>query len=87
MTEKKTPISEHKDKDVKLMRGILLGIINDDDSPKKERIEASKLLLRAHHSLQIDRSITAKAVATQAQKMEAKLSKEDEKELKDLLDA
>jgi len=87
MTEKKTPISEHKEKDVKLIRIMLLKIINDDQAPRKERTEASKLLLRAHHSLQPDKTITAKAITTQAQKMEAKLSVADEKELQALLNA
>jgi len=87
MTEKKTPISEHKDKDVKLLRKTLLAFIEDQDLPKKDRTEACKLLARLHHALQVDRTITAKAVATQAQKMEAKLSVADEKELQALLNA
>jgi len=87
MTEKKTPISEHKEKDVKLIRVMLLKIINDDQAPRKERTEASKLLLRAHHSLAPDKTVVAKAVATQAQKMEAKLTAAEEKEIQALLNA
>ena len=83
---KKTPISEHKEKDVKLMRKILLEIIEDEDISKKERIEASKLLLRAHHSLAPDRTVTAKAVA-QTQKVDVKLTKEEQKEIEGLLSA
>ena len=87
MTEKKTPISEHKDKDVKLLRTTLLAFIKDDNLPKKDRTEAAKLLARLHHALQVDKTVTAKAVATQAQKMEAKLSAAEEKELQAQLDA
>ena len=85
MTEKKTPIIDHKDEDVKLIRLMLLKIINDEEVPKKDRTEAAKLLARLHHALQIDRSVT-KDIAKKAQKLE-KLSKEDEGKLKQLLDA
>jgi len=87
MTQKKTPISDHKDDDVRLLRETLLSFIKDDELPKKDRTEACKLLARLHHSLQIDRTVTATAVATQAQKMEAKLSVADEKEIEALLNA
>ena len=86
-TKKPSPIVEHKEKDVKLMREILLSIINDKEVPKKECIEASKLLLRAHHALQVDRSVTAKAVAQQAQRVDNVLSKEEDEELQRLIDA
>ena len=63
MTKQPTPISEHKDEDVKLLRETLLDIIKGKDLAKKDRIEAAKLLARLHHSLQIDRSITAQAIS------------------------
>ncbi|KKK94305.1 hypothetical protein LCGC14_2684180 [marine sediment metagenome] len=64
MIEKKTsPISEHKHEDVVHLRKVLLEIVDDDTCTKKDRIEASKLLLRTHHSLQIDKSVTATANA------------------------
>ena len=86
MTKKPSPISDHKEKDVKLMRKILLAIIKDDNAPKKEVTEACKLLMRAHHALQIDKSITAKATAQQAQKIEV-LTKEEDQEIKNLINA
>lgn len=81
---KSSPIAEYKETDVKLMREILLCIIEDDDIPKKERIEASKLLLRAHHALQIDKSVSATANASTKT---VKLTKEDEKEIQALINA
>jgi len=86
MTVKKTPISEHKEKDIQLLRTTLLDIIKGEDLTKKDRIEAAKLLARMHHSLQIDRTVTAKAVA-QTQKVDLKLTKEDAKEIEGLLGA
>ena len=83
---KKSTILEHKEKDVTLMRGVLLQIINDEEAPKKEVIEASKLLLRAHHALAPDKTVTATAVAQQAQKND-KLTKDEEAKLKELLSA
>ena len=59
---KKSPIENHKEKDVQLLRKVMLGIINDDEATKKDRTEAAKLLARMHHALQVDRT-TVKATA------------------------
>ena len=55
----KNPIAEHKERDVTHLREVLLSIVDDGDTTKKDKIEASKLLLRAHHSLQAERITTS----------------------------
>ena len=74
---KKSPIENHKEKDVQLLRTTMLSIINDEDATKKDRTEAAKLLARMHHALQVDRT-TVKATA----KTEA-LPKKTKEELND----
>ncbi len=51
----KSPIADHKEKDVTLLRKVLLGIVEGEKTTQKDKIEASKLLLRAHHALQAER--------------------------------
>ena len=87
MTKKPSPIAEFRTKDVLHLREVLLGIINDKSCTRKDKIDASKLLLRSHHALAPDRSVTAKAVAQQAQKVDDKLSKAEAEEIQGLLDA
>ena len=48
---RKNPIAVHKNKDLVELREMLLMIARDDTATKKDRIEASKLMLRAHHAL------------------------------------
>ena len=84
---KKSPIEDKKEKDIILLRKTLLSIIKSGDGKtKKDVIEAAKLLARMHHALQIDKSITAKATAQQAQKIEV-LTKEEDEEIKNLINA
>jgi len=53
--DKTTPISSHRAKDLKLLRKKLLGIIEDENSKAKDITDASKLLARLHHALQIEK--------------------------------
>ena len=58
--KKTSPISSHKDADLKLIREKLLNIINSDPTTATEVkavVEAGKLLSRMHHALQIDKTI------------------------------
>ena len=77
----KSPIADHKEKDVVELREYLLRIIRNPDTPRKEGTEASKLLLRAHHALQVDRT-TVKATATSGPNIE----KEKQEEILDRVD-
>ena len=95
MTEKKptkkvsheSPIKKHKEEDITELRKVLLEIIRNDTATKKDRIEASKLLARMHHSLQADK-VTAKAEVNQAQLIAANtLTKAEEEKLEALLNA
>ena len=56
-----TPILNHRDKDIKdsrkLLRNIIDGKIEESAQAIKNKIEAAKLLLRAHHALQIDKQV------------------------------
>ena len=82
----KTPIGEHKDKDVKLLRETMLSIIKDVDATKKDRTEAAKLLARMHHALQVDRTtIRATATANPADKLDKPLSKKERDEIENLI--
>lgn len=60
MTQKLVPISNHKEKDLRLVRTKLLEIIEDPDSKAKDITDASKLLARMHKALQPEK-ITTKA--------------------------
>ena len=55
------PISNHRDKDIKdsrkLLRSIIDGKIEESAQAIKNKIEAAKLLLRAHHALQVDKQV------------------------------
>jgi len=83
----KTPIGEHKDKDVKLLRETMLSIIKDVDATKKDRTEAAKLLARMHHALQVDRTtIRATATANPAHKLDKPLTKKEQGEIDKLLE-
>jgi len=73
----KSPIADHKEKDVVELREYLLRIIRNPDTPRKEGTEASKLLLRAHHALQVDRTTVKATVKTEA------LPKKTKEELND----
>ena len=88
MTKKKedgSPIQTHKTKDITEVRKVLLKIIRADHTKEKDRIEASKLLARMHHSLQIDK-VSAKATAKQEQTQAAqKLTKQEEDKIEKLL--
>jgi len=99
MTEKKTikkvtnesPIKKHKENDITELREVLLEIVRTDTATKKDRIEASKLLARMHHALQVDR-VTATANAGVLQSQISKLEKPElkpelQERLKKLLDA
>ena len=55
---KKSPISEHKQKDAELMRVTLLEII-EGDAGHKDKTEAVKALARMHSLLQADRTVDA----------------------------
>ena len=80
-----SPIKEHKEKDIIELREALLAIVREDSATKKDRIEASKLLARMHHALQVDR-VTATANAKQAQVVSANtLTKAEEVKLEELL--
>ena len=84
---KKSPIEDKKEKDIILLRKTLLSIIRSTDGKtKKDVIEASKLLARMHHALAPDKSVIAKATAQQAQKIEV-LTKEEDEEIKNLINA
>jgi len=52
-----SPITEQREEDLIEMREYLWAIIRDKDTPKKDGIEASKLLARMHHALQADRAV------------------------------
>ena len=81
-----SPIQTHKTKDITEVREVLLEIIRSDTSKEKDRIEASKLLARMHHALQVDK-VTAKATAKQEQTQAAQtLTKIEEEKLKKILD-
>jgi hypothetical protein len=82
----KSAIADQKEKDVVLLRKILLGIIEDEDIPKKDRIEASKLLARLHHALQVDRTtVRATATANPKQSLDRPLSKKERDEIDNLI--
>ena len=82
----KSPIAEHKEEDVIETREFLLRVIRDPDTPRKEATEASKLLLRAHHALQIDRTtVRATATANPVDKLDKPLSKKEQVEIDDLI--
>ena len=51
MTKKISPIEEHKQADLILVREKLLGIIESEDSKAKDITDASKLLARMHKAL------------------------------------
>lgn len=51
MTKKISPIEEHKQADLILVREKLLGIIEGKDSKAKDITDASKLLARMHKAL------------------------------------
>jgi hypothetical protein len=55
MTKKISPIEEHKQADLILVREKLLGIIEGKDSKAKDITDASKLLARMHKALQPER--------------------------------
>lgn len=57
MTEKLKPIGDHREKDLRLVREKLLGIIKDIDSKAKDVTDASKLLARMHKALRPDKTI------------------------------
>ena len=95
MTEKKpakkvtneSPIKKHKEDDITELREVLLEIVRTDEATKKDRIEASKLLARMHHALQVDR-VTATATAKQAQvQANNTLTKAEEEKLEKILNA
>ena len=71
---KKSPISEHKEKDAKLMRLTLLEII-EGDAGHKDKTEAIKALARMHSLLQADRTIE------KPKEKDDKLKAQDKKEL------
>ena len=56
-----TPILNHREKDIKdsrkLLRKIIDGKIEESAQAIKNKIEAAKLLLRAHHALQVDKQV------------------------------
>ncbi len=82
----KSPIADHKEKDVVELREYLLRIIRNPDTPRKEGTEASKLLLRAHHALQVDRTqVRATATANPVDKLDKPLTKKQQGEIDDLI--
>jgi len=82
----KSPIAEHKEADVIETREFLLRVIRDPDTPRKEATEASKLLLRAHHALQVDRTtVRATATANPKQSLDRTLTKKERDEIDNLI--
>ena len=81
----KSPIADHKEKDIVELREYLLRIIRNPDTPRKEGTEASKLLLRAHHALQVDRT-TVKATATSGPNIEKEKQEEIFQRIDGILD-
>ena len=63
---RKSPIENEREKDIRLLRDVQLEIINDPEVSKKDKIEASKLLARLHHALQVDRTIAKAEVKTKS---------------------
>ena len=58
--KKPSPIDQHKDKDLKLIREKLLKVIESEPATATEvkaLVEAGKLLARMHHALQIDKAV------------------------------
>ena len=80
----KSPIAEHKEADVIETREFLLRVIRDPDTPRKEATEASKLLLRAHHALQVDRTIV-KATANAGPNIEKEKQEAISQRIDDIL--
>ena len=81
-----SPIADDRDNDIILMRKHLLVMIKDEEIPKKDRIEASKLLARMHHALQVDRSVAKPADTDKFKKKMPKLKPEHQKKIQALLD-
>ena len=81
-----SPIADERDNDLVEMREFLWSIIRDPDTPKKDGIEASKLLARMHHALQVDRSVAKASEKDKLKKAMPKLKPAQEKKLQALLD-
>jgi hypothetical protein len=70
MKDKISPIEEFAEGDIIHLRTILLGIINNFEAKDKDKIEASKLLGRLHHRLQIDKQVIKTPVSPEEKKIE-----------------
>ena len=82
----KSPIADHKEADVIETREYLLKVIRDPNTPRKEATEASKLLLRAHHALQVDRTtVRAPATANPKQSLDKALTKKEREDIDNLI--
>ena len=76
-----TPILDKREKDIKdsrkLLRNIIDGKIEESAQAIKNKIEAAKLLLRAHHALQVDKQVIKDSEKAKIEK--PKLSEEHQK--------
>ena len=82
MAKKTSPIEEHKEDDLILVRKKLLGIIKGKDSKAKDITDASKLLARMHKALSPEK-ITERT--PQEKKKDTELSPADRAEVDNLL--
>lgn len=84
-----TPIQPHRDKDIKdsrkLLREIIDGKTEGSATEVKNKIEATKLLLRAHHALQVDKQVIKEAQKQSVEK--PALRAEHQKSLDKILNA
>lgn len=83
MTEKLVPIGNHKEKDLRLVREKLLGIIKDSDSKAKDVTDASKLLARMHKALQPDKVV--EKISPEEKKAQEELTDKDKDVIKEAL--
>ena len=81
MAKKISPIEEHKQADLILVRNKLLGIIEGEDSKAKDITDASKLLARMHKALSPEK-ITER---TPQEKKAPELSPAEKAKVDDLL--
>jgi len=51
-------LGKHRDKDIELSRETLIGIIGENFSSATAKVNATKLLMRMHHALQVDKIVS-----------------------------
>lgn len=83
------PILDKREKDIKdsrkLLRTIIDGKLEETAASIKNKIEATKLLLRAHHALQVDKEVIRASKKPTIEK--PALRAEHQKELDKILNA